>query len=204
MARTHYLRVLKALTATAAAILVVSLLVLVAAAEPAQAAFPGTNGKFAFVSYPPENSSATEIYTANTDGSNVTRLTDTFFNIYDLAPAWSPNGKQIVYESHPGDNSEIYKINADGSAQTSLTNNSFADERAPSWSHDGSKIVFSSDRDCLRSCYELYTMDADGSNVTRLTNNRTSLNAPVWSPDGSKIAFVSGIEIWVMNADGTG
>jgi Tol biopolymer transport system component len=203
VARTDYFRIFTTLPVIAAAILVTSLLVLVTAVEPAQAAFPGTNGKFVFVGSP-GSGSASEIYTADADGSNVTRLTNTFFNIYDLAPAWSPNGKQIVYETQPADNWEIYKMNADGSAQTNLTN-SFAHEHAPSWSHDGSKIVFASDQACLRtSCQEIYTMDADGSNVTRLTNNQTTLNDPVWSPDGSKIAFVSGVEIWVMNADGTG
>lgn len=137
MLNISHLRIVAALGGAA---LVGCLLLLLGASKPAQAAFPGANGKFVFVNYPPENNSATEIYTADANGSNVTRLTNTFFNIYDLAPAWSPDGEQIVYESQPDTNWEIYKMNADGSAQENLTN-SFAHDHDPAWSHDSKKKI---------------------------------------------------------------
>ena len=43
----------------------------------------------------------------------------------------------------------------------------------PSFSPDGSKIAFSSDRD---GNYEIYVMNADGSNQTRLTNNPATIS----------------------------
>lgn len=100
--------------------------------------------------------------------------------------------------------SEIFVMNTDGSGQTNLTNHS-AWDCCPAWSPDGTKIVFTSDRD---GNGEIYVMNADGSNPTRLTFNDYWDRHPAWSPDSTKIVFVSyqpndlsGIQ--VMNADGS-
>ena len=99
---------------------------------------------------------------------------------------------------------EIYAMKADGSV-TRLTNNHFFDG-FPTFSPDGQKIVFASDRDGNR---EIYVMNADGSGVQRLTTTDPTADDryPSWSPDGSKILFVSNrdgdSEIFVMNADGS-
>jgi len=94
-------------------------------------------------------------------------------------------------------------MNADGSDQTRLTF-SAGDDANPSWSPDGSKIAFSSNRD---GTYEIYVMDPNGSNQTPLPTTAEGTE-PDWSPDGSKIAFQSDrdgdFEIYVMNADGSG
>ena len=85
----------------------------------------------------------------------------------------------------------------------------------PTWSPDGSRIAFTSDRD---GSVDIYAMNADGSGVTRLTNDRAWDLTPAWSPDGSRIAHVSNADaftrrdgdlffnfkIHVMNADGSG
>ena len=83
---------------------------------------------------------------------------------------------------------------------STLSSNSF-----PAWSADGSKIVFTSDRDGNE---EIYSMNADGSDVTNLSQNPAFDADPAWSPDGSMIAFTTDrngrFEIAVMNADGSG
>jgi Tol biopolymer transport system component len=61
----------------------------------AQAAFPGTNGKLAFVSGRDGNF---EIYAMNPDGSGQTRLTTNPATDFD--PAWSPDGRRIAFESN--------------------------------------------------------------------------------------------------------
>ena len=71
---------------------------------------------------------------------------------YDYLPAWSPNGKKIVFSR--GYKGQVYLMNADGTNETRLINNS-ADNRWLSWSPDGSKIAFTSDRDAS-SRYEIY------------------------------------------------
>jgi Tol biopolymer transport system component len=66
-----------------------------------------------------------------------------------------------------------------------LTHNNSSDY-SPSWSADGSSIVFGSTRD---GNPEIYKMDADGDNQKRLTENPAQDGAPVFSPDGRRIAF---------------
>jgi carboxyl-terminal processing protease len=74
----------------------------------------------------------------------------------------------------------------------------------PSWSPDGHKIVFTSDRG---SGADIYVMNADGTGERRLTNDQPGQGAPFWSPDGSTIAFTKRSkdagEIWVMKSDGS-
>ena len=74
------------------------------------------------------------------------------------------------------------------SNQTNITNNASTDDYA-SWSPDGSKIVFHTNRDGNN---EIYTMNADGTNQTNISNNpSTDEYVPSWSPDGTKIVFTS-------------
>jgi hypothetical protein len=93
------------------------------------------------------------------------------------------NGKIAFARSSGGDGYydayDIYVMNADGSEETNISNNP-ADDRFPSWSPDGTKIIFKSDRDGGNS--EIYVMNADGTGQTRLTNNPAFDDDPDWGP----------------------
>ena len=96
---------------------------------------------------------------------------------------------QIAFSSWRDGNSEIYVMDADGNNQIRLTNHPEADFQ-PSWSPDGRRIAFSSNRNGGNE--QIYVMDSNGKNVKRLTN-RASDRHPAWSPDGQTIAY-SGYE----------
>ena len=164
---------------------------LLAVAGGGQAAFPGVNGKIAFVTGRDGN---LEIYAMNADGSGKTRLTNNTAD--DSDPAWSPDGTKIAFSSDRDGNREIYVMNADGSGQKRLTNNA-ADDFDPAWSPDGAKIAFATTRNGKHDTFGnpswgIYVMNAaDGSGQTGLTSDPTNDIEPAWSPDGTKIAFAS-------------
>ncbi len=157
-----------------------------------------------------------EVYVVDADGGGEANLTR--FPLEDGWPSWSPDGEKILFYSRRGgiiilgedqprlslSNTEIVVMNPDGSGVTNLTNNAAIDW-FPSWSPDGTRIAFQSDRDGVG---EIFTMSSDGSDPINVTNNPNLDGWASWSPDGERIAFVSdrdgNYEIYVMNADGTG
>ena len=76
---------------------------------------------------------------------------------------------------------EIYVVNASGGGLRRLTRN-LGDDQAPSWSPDGTKIAFTSERHGGIS--EIFVMNADGTLQTRLTRNLIPDYLPAWGPSG--------------------
>jgi Tol biopolymer transport system component len=102
--------------------------------------------------------------------------------------AAAPTGRIVFSSFDNASTSDIYSINPDGSGLTNLTSTPSDFEQMPSFSRDGTKIVFRRGFDPV-SAMELYTMNADGSGVTRVTNNAFAEDFESWTPDGRQIIF---------------
>jgi tricorn protease len=97
-----------------------------------------------------------------------------------------------------------------GGKATRLTEHAFADSN-PSWSPDGKKILFASDRSGHTDLYLLESDDPDHPELTRAHKFKTKrlTDAPgeevgaSFSPKGDKIAFVREGKLWLMKPDGT-
>lgn len=139
-----------------------------------------------------------DIYVMDADGSDQRRLTDMVGR--DSSPAWSPRGDRIAFvnggdttfaglvNSTECNDPNIYLVSADGGLPVKLTDKGANTD--PSWSPDGKRIAFTSDRD---GDYEIYLLDVAANHLVRLTNNEGVDDVdPSWSPDGAGIAFGRG------------
>ena len=98
----------------------------------------------------------------------------------------------IAIQSDRDGDAEIFVLDRDGGAPLQLTDNDVFDGN-PDWSPDGSRLVFTRDRDGGLENYdgglEIYMMNADGSGTVQLTDDDVDNGAADWSPDGTRIVF---------------
>ena len=122
-------------------------------------------------------------------------------------------GNWLAFSATRNGNGDIYILNIDGALQgsgqvaaTRLTTNP-ASDFDPTWSPDGKRIAFRSQRD---GNDEIYVMNADGTCQRNLTNDAVNDWSPAWSPDGKHIAFARFFDgnlftdLAVINVDGSG
>jgi Tol biopolymer transport system component len=175
----------------------------------------------------PDGTGVTNITQAHTDPNWAPRIT------YGDGPEWSPDGTKISASGSSLSGGSccsrnVYVMDADGTNVQRLTNTpstTEGEDYEPTWAPDGSWLAFTStrgdddgnaDTTDFSSDREIYRMNADGSDEQQLTatSSRFTDEQPSISPDGTKIAFASNrhwdttgvdqLDIYVMNADGTG
>jgi dipeptidyl aminopeptidase/acylaminoacyl peptidase len=133
-------------------------------------------------------------------GGQATRLTQGTIEALSI----SPDGSQMVFASTEDGDSELFLVNLQTGVVQKLTENVNTDTD-PSWSPDGTRIIFTSDRNSL-GVNKVFVHDLTNSEQALLVdaNNVTS---PTFSPDGSLIVYSSGrsddLTITVSSADGT-
>jgi hypothetical protein len=129
--------------------------------EPAQAAYPGQNGRIAYVSHLP--SGLHEIYTMKPNGTDRKQLTDD--SVYDTSPVYSPSGTKIAFVGQGPDGTDRQLVVQDG--------------RDPVWSPDGRKIAFTRDS-------HVNTVNPDGTSEREVPGtppeNGPSEILPDWGP----------------------
>ena len=159
----------------------------------------------------------TSLYSVRPDGTALRRLTapPTLQALGgDSGPAWSPDGRRIVFERNlpywGEDRMRLMTVAARGSAAQPLTSGPF--DAMPTFSPDGRRIAFTR---ITSSVFEpsasLYTVDRRGARLAPLLSDGIDLS-PAWSPDGKTIAFsrlasaslpVDEATLYLANADGT-
>jgi TolB protein len=139
-----------------------------------------------------------ELVVTDADGSNA-RVVAQGASGMEQQPRFSPDGSRIAFVSR---RNVLMKVDADGSHSVQLTQREVYAFH-PTWSPDGSKILFGSSGRPRR----IRVVNADGTDLRDLGAGA----APQWSPDGSRIAFVTDTDqaskleraIVVMKADGS-
>lgn len=147
-----------------------------------------------------------DIYIADYDGAN--QLPVTANRNLNLAPAWSPDGRDLAYTSWVSGFMDVYMrslYDARPPTRPAGVDNNISNALA-AWSPDGTKLAFASTK---TGNWDIWVVNKDGSNLHNITNYpRGTDNAPAWSPTGALIAFTSdrtgSNQIYIVGADGVG
>jgi tetratricopeptide (TPR) repeat protein len=149
-------------------------------------------GKIAFTLW---DGARYSVWVANVDGSGQNRI------IWAMRqPAFSPDGSKIAVNGEAPDHMNLHVANADGSNLIEVTTN-FEDSR-PSWSPDGNRIVFDSNRHGDRR-WRIYILEdvteRTESDPLRSPVGDTFGRDPCWMPDG-RIVY-RGCDYWAGGAN---
>jgi len=164
-------------------------------AAPAEAAYPGENGKIYFQSCG-ELCSHYDVYAVNPDGSGLENVTGELTGAPGLPdnafePSVSADGKRLVFGVDSQATAEIWMMNTDGSSPLQLTKDNLLDQQ-PSISPDGTRVAWNqwspfpeyTDRD-------IWVMNSDGSGQQLLFNGFQEDYFPRFTPDGQTVVMAS-------------
>lgn len=127
-----------------------------------------------------------EVFTMNSDGSNIKR--HTFNKAFEADICWSPAGDQIAFKSYRDGNDEIYLLDLASGTQINISNHPERDG-GPVWSEDGKFIIFQSERDNEKNA--VYSYHLETKEIEKVPLEGYSGYGAVWSPSGNKVAFIS-------------
>jgi dipeptidyl aminopeptidase/acylaminoacyl peptidase len=147
-----------------------------------------------------------EIFSVDPRGGPIQQLTRrpegfTGTHYLDIDPAWSPDGREIVFSSNRAGGSDLYRMDADGSHEARIASIP-GPETEPAWSRDGTRILFvGRSSDALDA---VWSMKLDGTDRRRLTQPDVLAEAsPSWSPVSERVAFAWEADLWLSDPDGS-
>src|SRR5215218_5122954 len=178
----------------------VAALALAGVAPPAQAGWPGANGRLAFDML---TDRGMEVRTSTLAGHRVRRIATipplpAGLERVSGGAQWSPSGRRLVYEDA---RHGVRTMRPDGRGKRTVTRRPIW----PSWSPDGRVII---GVDQQTPPFSLWRVGAGGGAGRRITaGDATSLALPRWSPTGHWIAFEAGggeVGVWLVRPSGRG
>ena len=179
--------------ANVTATLTVALVVLgapVALVAPARAAFPGRNGRVAFLREHEPGGQTIETVKPSGRGRRTLAKDAT-------APGFSADGRLIVFARFGGDHPGLWVMRSDGSHKHRIPSKS--DDFHPRFSPDGRKIVFER---APSADHEVWLTDVNGHHRHRISGAGSWSNAS-FSPGGKRLVFEGpDFQIWVAKANG--
>jgi Tol biopolymer transport system component/DNA-binding winged helix-turn-helix (wHTH) protein len=152
-------------------------------------------GKIIFAS---DRTGKYEIWSANTDGTNQSQLTDSPNSAG--SPRFSPDGKLIAYDAQIEGNGDIFIISAEGGKPQNLTATKEIREVLPTWSSDGRFIFFCSNRS---GDYQLWKISIEGGEPQQLTQEGAFESFAI--PNGQEVFYTKtrGLTgIWKVSTNG--
>jgi len=118
------------------------------------------------------------IWSAKSDGSALRELTRAAADEHDVDPAFSPDGKSILFTSTRGGAAGVWRMSREGGKPERICDGDQAE-----WSPDGRAIV-------LRRNEQLVTRELAGGQEKQISpKDWPHCSGPAWSPDGQWIAF---------------
>jgi len=147
------------------------------------------------IAFARKDSSVSQIFTVNIDGSNLVQLTTISNGVSNSKPIFSPDGTKIAFlRQITTVKGKAFTMNADGTAETDLGNNFVITELA--WSPDNLRIAYNRENVTPGTATEYGVMDANGTNAFTFSGVRPRLS---WgetyvaqTPVGSNITTTAG------------
>lgn len=151
---------------------------------------------------------ARKIWIMDRNGENKKQISSL---TWDFRPSFSPDDKQIVFQSYGLNNSRknkfaIWVVNTNGMFQRQFIEPAKDQDQTPRWSPDGKQIVWTHGK-------QLWIADSSGENAHPLTKQPAKEWEYIgdWSHDGKTIAYLRcddyyssrPYKIWFIDIDGS-
>jgi TolB protein len=104
------------------------------------------------------------------------------------APAWAPNGQNLVVTLSRDGGSQIFLVSASGTGEPRRLSTSSSIDTEAVFAPDGQNIYFVSDRG---GSPQIYRISVNGGTAQRITFSGNYNISPAISPDGAKLAFIT-------------